>query len=99
MKLGSGGRCVPFCEQHNVVGLGWEMVDPAILYKESRDKVSAHVKEVCTWYKTARDVGIAVGQLWRLSTSGIADGSSTQSSRYRSWTSMVPSKVGCSAHA
>lgn len=66
IKLGSGGRCVSFCEHHQIVGVGWSEVDPGVLRSAGRDELWAHVKETCAWYRNdARAIGTAVGQLYR----------------------------------
>jgi hypothetical protein len=45
IKLGSGGRCVGFCERHSIVGVGWKPVDPLILRSATRDQLMAHVRQ------------------------------------------------------
>lgn len=65
IKLGSAGRCVPFCERHKIVGIGWPHVDTAVLAKASWATLSQHVKATCKWYKTNRERGSATGQLIR----------------------------------
>ena len=65
IKLGSGGRCVPFCEKNGVVGVGWKSVDTAVLRSAGREQLALHVAERCAWYKTPRERGAATGQLFR----------------------------------
>lgn len=65
IKLGSGGRVVPFCEQHEIIGIGWHMIDLAVVARGSRDELVEHVRERCTWYGTNREVGAAAGNLAR----------------------------------
>lgn len=65
IKLGSGGRCVTFCEKHAIVGIGWKVVDHQVLRTATRDQLKAHVTKECTSYATAKQRGNAVGQLWR----------------------------------
>jgi predicted Mrr-cat superfamily restriction endonuclease len=65
IKLGSGGTCVPFCEQHGIVGIGWRMVDAKIAATASRNDLRRHVSEVCPWYETERVRGGATGQILR----------------------------------
>lgn len=66
IKLGSGGCCIPFCERHGIIGVGWETVDPNILISATREQLWSHVKQVCTsWYQDDRQVGKATGQLHR----------------------------------
>lgn len=65
IKLGSGGRCVPFCEQRNIVGVGWSMVDPSVAAFASREDLKLHVTKVCDFYETERKRGAATGQIFR----------------------------------
>jgi len=65
IKLGSGGRVVPFCERHSIVGIGWQMIDPAVIALGSRDELIEHVRTECPFYGTARQVGGAAGNLGR----------------------------------
>lgn len=65
IKLGSGGRCIPFCEQRQVVGLGWHMVDHGVLTSATQDDLWGHIRERCTWYGSSAAVSMARGQLWR----------------------------------
>jgi predicted Mrr-cat superfamily restriction endonuclease len=39
IKLGSGGRCVPFCEEHAIVGVGWKNVDPVVVIGGTREEI------------------------------------------------------------
>jgi len=65
IKLGSAGRCVSFCEERGVVGLGWRMIDHDVLATGSSDELWAHVKERCPWYSSTTAISQARGQLWR----------------------------------
>jgi predicted Mrr-cat superfamily restriction endonuclease len=65
IKLGSGGRCVDFCERHKIVGLGWRDVDAGFLASASRAELLRHVTEVCTWYESGAQRSAATGQLYR----------------------------------
>ena len=65
IKLGSGGKCIPFCKEHGVVGVGWKPVDPKVLQTATRDALNAHVGKQIPSYTTARERGNATGQLWR----------------------------------
>jgi predicted Mrr-cat superfamily restriction endonuclease len=65
IKLGSGGACVPFCERHRIVGLGWKTVDAKVIASSTRDQLWSCVKQDCTFYSTNREVGKATGQLFR----------------------------------
>jgi len=65
IKLGSGGRCVPFCEERKIVGVGWGQVDGEVLRTATRSELAKHVGQVCDFYKTKREVGAGTGQLHR----------------------------------
>ncbi len=65
IKLGSGGRCIPFCAERGVVGLGWRMVDLEVLRTGSFDSLRDHVRERCGWYGSDGAISLARGQLWR----------------------------------
>ncbi len=65
IKLGSGGRCVDFCERNNLVGVGWSDVDTEVLRTATLDELRDHVRAKCAWYKTERERGMAAGQLHR----------------------------------
>ena len=58
IKLGSGGVCVPFCERHQVIGLGWIDIDTAVLGGKSWADVEHHGR-------SQGFDGRALGQLWR----------------------------------
>lgn len=65
IKLGSGGVCIPFCESHAIVGVGWQQVDPKTLISATKEQLWSYVKQVCTFYQDDRKVGKATGQLYR----------------------------------
>ena len=66
IKLGSGGVCVPFCEKHGIVGVGWKDVDQRVLAVADWDTLWKHVAGTCAWYKgDRRAIGMATGQLYR----------------------------------
>jgi predicted Mrr-cat superfamily restriction endonuclease len=65
IKLGSGGKGVAFCEEHQLVGVGWRNIDTELLVSASRGALAAHVRDTCDWYKTAHQRGRAAGALWR----------------------------------
>lgn len=65
IKLGSGGRCVAFCEQHQIVGVGWKSVDVKVVERSTRGDLWSHVKETCPFYSESREIGKATGQLFR----------------------------------
>ena len=66
IKLGSAGICVPFCEKHGIVGVGWSTVDSKVLASADRDELWAHVAEVCDWYEgDSRKIGSAAAQLYK----------------------------------
>lgn len=64
IKLGSGGICVPFCESHSIVGLGWKMVNSNIISSSSKEALWQHVSNVCN-YSDNRAIGSATGKLFR----------------------------------
>ena len=45
IKLGSGGRCVPFCERHGIAGVGWQAIDKRIAATGDRDALFAHLRD------------------------------------------------------
>lgn len=63
IKLGSNGRCVPFCEKHGIVGVGWKKVDPAVLLANDQGALRQHLRTLYAY--DARALGSAFGQLWR----------------------------------
>jgi predicted Mrr-cat superfamily restriction endonuclease len=65
IKLGSGGRCVPFCESHKIVGLGWKWVDPKIVAAGSREQLWNHIHEANFYKGDRRKIGGAAGQMYR----------------------------------
>ena len=65
IKLGSGGRCIQFCEKHAIVSIGGEMVDAQILRGGTTESLRSHITNVWRFYKTARKRGVAAGQLTR----------------------------------
>src|ERR1700674_380543 len=48
IKLGSGGRCVPFCEKHSIVGVGWENIDTDIAATADRERLFDHLRDAYT---------------------------------------------------
>ena len=74
IKLGSAGRCIPFCEERGIVGLGWSMVDPKILVSATRQDLRSHVAAVCGWYQgNSRSISAATGTLWRFARECVVD--------------------------
>ncbi len=66
IKLGSAGRCVPFCERHGIVGVGWRHVDAEVLASADHGELWEHVRDQCAWYGgDRRKIGVATGQLFR----------------------------------
>jgi len=65
IKLGSGGRCVPFCEKHGIVGLGWKEIPINELQTISKEELLAKVTEAYPNYQTNRKRGSATGQIYR----------------------------------
>jgi predicted Mrr-cat superfamily restriction endonuclease len=65
MKLGSGGRCIRFCEKHKIVGVGWKDVSSSMVSRGSRDKLWQHLREV---YKDTPDkwISTSTGSLNKL---------------------------------
>lgn len=66
VKLGSGGRCVPFCEKHHIVGVGWQGADFEIVSKPSREMLWKHLQEVHGDQSSGR-IGQWTGALYRFS--------------------------------
>lgn len=65
IKLGSGGKCVSFCERHKIVGVGWKQVNPKIVAGGKKEELYNHIQKTCSFYNSKRDVGGATGQLFR----------------------------------
>lgn len=65
IKLGSGGRCVDFCEARSIVGVGWQQIDPGVLATGNREQLFSHVKAVCSYYKTDGERRRAAAQIFR----------------------------------
>lgn len=64
-KLGSQGSCVPFCERHQIIGIGWNGVDPGIVKGGSWDELWGHLNQTGWYQGNARKLGSAVGTLYR----------------------------------
>lgn len=45
IKLGSGGRCVPFCEKHKIIGVGWRGLDERVVATRDRDAMKKHLAQ------------------------------------------------------
>lgn len=65
IKLGSGGRCVKYCESRSIIGLGWRTVNLDIALSATKAELKKHITEVCPFYTTERERGGAAGQLYR----------------------------------
>jgi predicted Mrr-cat superfamily restriction endonuclease len=65
IKLGSGGRCVDFCEKHKIVGVGWKNVEANVVRADTRDVVATHLVDRYPNYATKRERGNAAGQIHR----------------------------------
>jgi predicted Mrr-cat superfamily restriction endonuclease len=66
MKLGSGGICIPFCERHQIVGVGWPDIDLNVVAGRSRDELWEHIRKVYPPGEVDdRLVGNWTGQLYR----------------------------------
>ncbi len=66
IKLGSAGVCVPFCEKHKIIGIGWKDVDPEkIKDKKYEDawKYISGIPDLCNGDK--RRIGSDTGNLNR----------------------------------
>src|SRR2546423_6303262 len=46
IKLGSNGRRIPFCQRHNIVGVGWKHVDLTTIKNGTRNEISQHLHEI-----------------------------------------------------
>ena len=66
IKLGSGGVCVPFCEKHSIVGVGWHNVSATTLATADLASLRLHVGEVCrdAYGDDRRKISFASGQLY-----------------------------------
>lgn len=69
IKLGSGGRCVPFCEKHSIVGVGWKNVDSNIVAKGSRDEIYADLQRRAEYKNLEGSFGQWTGSLYRFGQS------------------------------
>lgn len=72
IKLGSGGACIPFCERHSIVGLGWGGMDRKVLDNGSVEEIWTHINEIFkgqTPKKTSSDTG-QIFRFWRECTVG-----------------------------
>jgi hypothetical protein len=65
IKLGSGGRCVPFCERNSIVGIGWKDVDPEAVAHGDRDKIYNALKKVSDYRGSEGSFGQWTGALHR----------------------------------
>jgi predicted Mrr-cat superfamily restriction endonuclease len=67
IKLGSGGRCVPFCEEHSVIGIGWKNVDPNVIATGSREAIYKNLSEQPEYLGSENSFGQWTGSLYRFS--------------------------------
>ena len=65
IKLGSGGRCVPFCEEHRIVGIGWKNVDPKVLFSGTREEIYANLSTIAEYKNLEGSFGQWTGSLFR----------------------------------
>jgi len=65
IKLGSGGRCVPFCEKHKIVGVGWKGVDTKVIAHGTREQIYAGLAARPEYKGEEGSFGQWTGSLWR----------------------------------
>ncbi|MGD0796140.1 MAG: restriction endonuclease [Acidobacteriaceae bacterium] len=65
IKLGSGGRCVPFCEKHGIVGIGWKDVPASAVTSGSRSELLKRLQNVKGYGGLEARFGQWVGSLNR----------------------------------
>lgn len=66
IKLGSVGVCVPFCEKHKIVGIGWEMVDAKIIRGKSYEEIRKYISGISGLFTDdKRRVGSDTGNIFR----------------------------------
>jgi predicted Mrr-cat superfamily restriction endonuclease len=63
IKLGSGGRCVPFCEKHGLVGIGWKDVPPSAVTSGSKSELLKCLEDVKDYEGFEARFGQWVGSL------------------------------------
>jgi predicted Mrr-cat superfamily restriction endonuclease len=66
VKLGSGGRCAPFCEKHNIVGVGWQGADFKTVSHASKEMLWKHLQQTHPNQATG-SIGQWTGVLYRFS--------------------------------
>lgn len=65
VKLGSGGRCIPFCEKHSIVGIGWRAVPSSVVSSGSRDELFSALEHITYYVGLESKFGQWVGSLHR----------------------------------
>jgi predicted Mrr-cat superfamily restriction endonuclease len=65
IKLGGGGRCVPFCEQHQIIGIGWKNVSSSAIASGSRDDIYNNLAARPEYSAVQGSFGQWVGSLFR----------------------------------
>lgn len=65
IKLGSGGRCVPFCEEHRIVGIGWKNVDPRVVVNGTREEIYKNLTDRPEYKNNESSFGQWTGSLYR----------------------------------
>jgi len=65
IKLGGGGRCVPFCEQHLIIGIGWKNVPTSAIVSGSRDDIYNNLAARPEYSDLFGSFGQWVGSLYR----------------------------------
>lgn len=65
IKLGSGGRCVPFCEKHSIIGIGWKNVNHDVIASGSRDEIYQDLSTITEYVDSESSFGQWTGSLFR----------------------------------
>lgn len=65
IKLGSGGRCVPFCEEHGIIGVGWKTVDPKVVVNGTREEIYKNLTSEPGYKEYKSSFGQWTGSLYR----------------------------------
>jgi predicted Mrr-cat superfamily restriction endonuclease len=65
IKLGSGGRCIPFCEKHGIVGVGWKRVAPVAVVSGSRAMLIRQLESISDYKGDEEKFGRWAGSLNR----------------------------------
>lgn len=65
IKLGSGGRCVPFCETHSIIGIGWKNVSPQVIVSGTREEIYDSLTVRPEYRENRSSFGQWTGSLYR----------------------------------